>query len=325
MQMLYGYDVAADLAPADGYDEVVQGARRRRRDRDRPAPDRARPRPRLRVRRALPGQRHHRRRRGLPARHLRDLRRRASVRRRAGRDGLRARVGEITVAAYARRSPGARRTRTSRSCATPPPATARPSCGSPSTTTGALLGTVTHLPAGLAVARDGRRRRGRVPDARGGAGRARLGRRRGAGRLVPRPGPRAEGARGDRALEPARRWPRAHRLYERLGFDRAPERDWEPVPRVQLIAFRLRPGAHMTEGAGALQASADLHRDRRRHGGGARLGQPARARHPAAAGLVRGGHLRRDRAGPRRGRDQRRHPGRARAPRRQPGRARASR
>ena len=31
----------------------------------------------------------------------------------------------------------------------------------------------------------------------------------------------------------------AHRLYERLGFVRTPERDWQPVPHVKLIAFRL--------------------------------------------------------------------------------------
>ncbi len=30
----------------------------------------------------------------------------------------------------------------------------------------------------------------------------------------------------------------AHRLYERLGFERTPERDWRPVPHVQLIAYR---------------------------------------------------------------------------------------
>ncbi|WP_052848451.1 GNAT family N-acetyltransferase [Streptomyces avicenniae] len=29
----------------------------------------------------------------------------------------------------------------------------------------------------------------------------------------------------------------AHRLYERLGFVRAPELDWEPVPEVRLHAF----------------------------------------------------------------------------------------
>lgn len=32
----------------------------------------------------------------------------------------------------------------------------------------------------------------------------------------------------------------AHRLYERLGFVRAPERDHEPVPGVALVAYCLR-------------------------------------------------------------------------------------
>lgn len=32
----------------------------------------------------------------------------------------------------------------------------------------------------------------------------------------------------------------AHRVYERLGFSRAPERDWEPVPGIRLLAYRLR-------------------------------------------------------------------------------------
>ena len=31
----------------------------------------------------------------------------------------------------------------------------------------------------------------------------------------------------------------AHRIYERLGFVRLPERDWSPAPDVQLWAFRL--------------------------------------------------------------------------------------
>lgn len=31
----------------------------------------------------------------------------------------------------------------------------------------------------------------------------------------------------------------AHRLYARLGFERAPERDWSPVPGVDLIAFTV--------------------------------------------------------------------------------------
>jgi GNAT superfamily N-acetyltransferase len=31
----------------------------------------------------------------------------------------------------------------------------------------------------------------------------------------------------------------AHRLYERLGFVRTPERDWWPRPEIQLITYRL--------------------------------------------------------------------------------------
>jgi ribosomal protein S18 acetylase RimI-like enzyme len=31
----------------------------------------------------------------------------------------------------------------------------------------------------------------------------------------------------------------AHRLYTRLGFERLPDRDWSPLPGVDLIAFRL--------------------------------------------------------------------------------------
>jgi hypothetical protein len=33
----------------------------------------------------------------------------------------------------------------------------------------------------------------------------------------------------------------AHRLYARLGFRRLPERDWEPVPAMTLLAFGARP------------------------------------------------------------------------------------
>ncbi|KAF4405443.1 GNAT family N-acetyltransferase [Streptomyces lycii] len=37
----------------------------------------------------------------------------------------------------------------------------------------------------------------------------------------------------------------AHRLYRRLGFERAPERDWDPLPGFTLWAFtcELTPGA----------------------------------------------------------------------------------
>ncbi len=73
MQMLYGYDVVADLAQRTAYDQVVKRPRRRRRDGHRPEADRPGPRPGLRLGRALPRQRHHRRRGGLPAQHLRHL------------------------------------------------------------------------------------------------------------------------------------------------------------------------------------------------------------------------------------------------------------
>ena len=32
----------------------------------------------------------------------------------------------------------------------------------------------------------------------------------------------------------------AHRVYERLGFTRAPEDDWSPEPGVLLLAYALR-------------------------------------------------------------------------------------
>ncbi|WP_290051822.1 GNAT family N-acetyltransferase [Amycolatopsis solani] len=31
----------------------------------------------------------------------------------------------------------------------------------------------------------------------------------------------------------------AHRLYERLGFARLPERDWRPYPHISLIAYQI--------------------------------------------------------------------------------------
>ena len=47
----------------------------------------------------------------------------------------------------------------------------------------------------------------------------------------------------------------AHRIYERLGFVRTPERDWEPVPGLRLLTYELllgwcdlcgEPGVHPT-------------------------------------------------------------------------------
>lgn len=34
----------------------------------------------------------------------------------------------------------------------------------------------------------------------------------------------------------------AHRIYERLGFRRAPENDWEPVPGIELLGYELELG-----------------------------------------------------------------------------------
>jgi GNAT superfamily N-acetyltransferase len=60
---------------------------------------------------------------------------------------------------------------------------------------------------------------------------------------------RAEGRRGIALLSlPAMTG--AHRLYERLGFRRAPDRDWEPEPGLILLGFELE-----FEGAGLNQAA----------------------------------------------------------------------
>jgi hypothetical protein len=37
----------------------------------------------------------------------------------------------------------------------------------------------------------------------------------------------------------SRRIRTAIRIYERLGFRRVPERDWSPVPGVDLLAFAI--------------------------------------------------------------------------------------
>ena len=49
---------------------------------------------------------------------------------------------------------------------------------------------------------------------------------------------RSEGARGV-ALSSLATMVGAHRIYDRLGFRRDPERDWSPAPGVQLLAFHL--------------------------------------------------------------------------------------
>ena len=108
MQMLYGYDVVADLGQRTPYDDVVKalgGAGETVTDPKQIGPG---ARPGLRLRRALPRQRDHRRRGGLPAQHLRHLSR-PSWWRCASRDPRStSAVGELTVRAYAAytRGPG---------------------------------------------------------------------------------------------------------------------------------------------------------------------------------------------------------------------------
>lgn len=103
-----------------------------------------------------------------------------------------------------------------------------------------VLGCVTACPPGspwreLAAVDEGEFRMLAVrPDARG----------RGVGRmLVERceERARADGARAV-VLSSLREMAPAHRLYERLGYRREPARDWEPVPGVDLIAYRKELG-----------------------------------------------------------------------------------
>lgn len=100
---------------------------------------------------------------------------------------------------------------------------------------GQLLGTVTSCPPGspwheLAVGDEGEFRMLAVhPDARG----------RGVGTALTRlceERARAHGAT-TMVLSSLREMTDAHRIYERLGYQRATERDWSPVPDVQLVAY----------------------------------------------------------------------------------------
>ena len=102
---------------------------------------------------------------------------------------------------------------------------------------GALVGTVTVVPATsplVEMCRAGEvevRMLAVAPAARG----------RGVGELLTRSCldvARDEGVA--RVILSSGTWMRAaHRLYDRLGFVRVPERDWSPRPDVQLIAYEL--------------------------------------------------------------------------------------
>lgn len=102
---------------------------------------------------------------------------------------------------------------------------------------GTLLGTVTRTPAGSSwreVAADGEgefRMLAVSPEARG---------RGVASALVDHVIDRCR-ADGDTAvvLSSLEEMRAAHRIYARAGFRRTPERDWDPVPGVHLITYRL--------------------------------------------------------------------------------------
>lgn len=101
---------------------------------------------------------------------------------------------------------------------------------------GTVLGCVTHCPPGSTWREIGRDDEGEfrmlavLPDARGrGVGTALstlcedLAREAGATAMV---------------LSSLAEMTDAHRIYARLGYARAPERDWSPTPEVHLLAFR---------------------------------------------------------------------------------------
>jgi GNAT superfamily N-acetyltransferase len=102
----------------------------------------------------------------------------------------------------------------------------------------AVLGTVTYCPPGsryceLASETDqGEFRMLAVAPA---------GRRRGIGRALVEQCIARSRALGHRELLLCSSTPMlsAHRLYGSLGFDRAPELDWSPLPSIKLLAFRL--------------------------------------------------------------------------------------
>jgi ribosomal protein S18 acetylase RimI-like enzyme len=49
----------------------------------------------------------------------------------------------------------------------------------------------------------------------------------------------------------------AHRLYQRLGFVRTPERDWTPLPGVNLLALRLDLSADQPHSADQVQGDVE--------------------------------------------------------------------
>jgi ribosomal protein S18 acetylase RimI-like enzyme len=106
-------------------------------------------------------------------------------------------------------------------------------------TTGTVLGSVTFAPPGspyadLAEGREGEFRMLAVapdPAARG----------RGVGELMVRAviARAAELGLPRIVISSKRQMTYAHRIYERLGFVRTPERDWSPIPGIDLFTYAL--------------------------------------------------------------------------------------
>ncbi|MFF0342140.1 GNAT family N-acetyltransferase [Kribbella sp. NPDC004875] len=100
-----------------------------------------------------------------------------------------------------------------------------------------LLGTVTYCPVGSVYREIGRDDEGEFRML-GVAGRARG---QGIGRALTErciERTREQGLRRI-VMSSAKYMTTAHRIYERLGFVRIPERDWAPIPGVDLYAFAL--------------------------------------------------------------------------------------
>ena len=230
MQWLYGYDVAADLAPQTRYDQVVTalgGGGEMVTDPKEIGPG---ARPRVRLRRPLPRQRHDRRQRGLPARHHRHLT--WSIR--PALEEEYAAVGELTVAGY-----------DADGYLTYPDGTfddgyagwladAASRAGNSTLLVAIdgdeLVGTVTWCPYGSADAQLGQGAApGRVPHALDRARGARARDRPGAGRGLPRSCP---GRRPDRGADCSRcsEMVPAHRLYARRIRLRPDRPSPEPRP-----------------------------------------------------------------------------------------------
>ena len=232
MQMLYdGYDVVADLAPRTAYDEVVKalgGGGETVTDPSAigPAIDRA-----FASGRSLPGQRDHRRQRGLPARDVREL-----MEIRLVEPSEYGAVSDLIVAAYVADgfiAPSSGYVRQLRDTAT----RAEQAEIWVAVDGEELLGVITNCPAGSPwkeLAGDGEgefRMLAVAPAARG----------RGIGEALVRHCVALSKAAGDRGmvLSTMDLMTGAHRIYERVGFHRVPDEDWSPDDGVCLMAFRM--------------------------------------------------------------------------------------